>query len=47
MTAICNKTMFIAEQDESLSGFYEQHYQLFCELYPILKPFFAKASLLR
>jgi xylulokinase len=47
MTAFRNQTLYVSEQDEGLIEFYEKHYQLFCELYPSLKSFFAKASLLR
>ncbi|WP_248924325.1 xylulokinase [Paenibacillus hamazuiensis] len=41
------KVLYKAEPDERLSEFYEQRYQLFNELYPSLRNFFAKSSLLR
>jgi xylulokinase len=45
--AIGNQALYAVEPNEGMSDFYEKRYQLFCELYPSLKSFYAKASLLR
>jgi xylulokinase len=47
MAAIRNQILYTAEPDDSLIDFYEKRYRLFNELYPALKAFFAKASILR
>lgn len=41
------KTLYQVEPDQQYSDFYEQRYQLFNELYPSLRNFFAKVSILR